>query len=61
MNFNFLVVDTVYPQNFYEVLKLLCAGYVSVIPPWNNLNPQYTYSVFYIPVQPLLVAPIPNY
>ena len=60
MTFNFLIVDTIYPQNFYEVLRVLCAGYISTIPPYNQLNPQYTYSIFYIPVSVKLVTAVPN-
>jgi hypothetical protein len=38
MTFNFLLINTVYPQNFYEVLRLICASYVSTIPSYNQLN-----------------------
>ncbi len=38
MTFSLLLINTVYPQNFYEVLRLLCATYVSTIPPYNELN-----------------------
>ena len=61
MNFNLLLVNATYPQNFYEVLRCLCAGYVSVIPSQGEFNQQYSYTIAYVPVYPQLVVSIPSW
>lgn len=38
MTMNFLLIQAVFPSNFYEILRLLCAGYVSVIPSQSALE-----------------------
>ena len=59
MTFHFLVINTVYPQNFYEILRLLCASYVSTLPPYNQLAAQYSYTMFFIPINVQLYAAPP--
>jgi hypothetical protein len=58
MNFNLLMVNILYPQNFYEMLRVFCSLYVSVIPPWNEVNDYYTYKVFYATIDVNLVNPL---
>lgn len=48
MALNLLLINTIYPQIFYEVARLFAAGILPSIPPWNELNPfdEYRFFIF---------------
>ena len=55
MTLSYLFINAIYPQGFYEILRLLSAGLLSVVPPYNQLNDEYQYQLFFFPIHPELV------
>jgi hypothetical protein len=61
VDFNFLLVNAVYPQNFYEITRIFSALYVPDLPRWEELNEHYNYQVFHSPKDDTeLIAPVRN-